>query len=120
MSAKWTIERLDSLPENTVIEWTELGGSRICYGVRISHECWHWLEVGPMGGRYSGEGLLHYADYESIRVVSVPIDALLADETVWDAEDAFVSTTHLAGSIRDEAETVLRAAIAHVIGGRHE
>lgn len=110
MSA-WTAERLDALPEGTVICWTEVGGMR-CMGVRSQSRAHDWLEASPMGGRYRHESLLRYADPGSLRVVSVPIDALLSDETVW------TSARHpqLLGKSVSIARDVLTRAVARITG----
>lgn len=112
----WTAARLDALPVGTVIavEWSTLTERMI----KPAPGKW-WatnLSDRPEDCDTSSEDLDDNPYVISIKVVSVPIDALLSPEAIRAGEDAFVDVTHLAGPIRDEAELVLRAAIAHVTG----
>lgn len=122
MSAEWTAARLDALPEWTVVTWTE--GTYPRAGVCIDH-----VIRGLADATYTAVTLIEDADPGSIRVVSVPIDALLSDEAllaaakaevaeVWDHEG---DTWNLGDDeYRDMqlgiATLGLRAAIAHVTG----
>ena len=117
MSIEWTAERLNALPEGTLVGWREVGSAKREYFVaRVEHHHYDWFEATPVGGRYTSNSLLYYAVPSSIRVVSVPIDALLSGEAIEAATDAFVMTTNLAGTLGDEAKQAIRAAIAHVTG----
>lgn len=111
---EWTVERLDALPEGVVITWTEtdyyydpplVTPYKAC---RLG-ESWVDSSSDSYGSGYVTED----ADPGTIRVVSVPIDALLADETVWHSG----SHPHLLGKSVDIPRSVLMAAVAHVTGG---
>ena len=97
---EWTVERLDALPEGTVIEWLDSGVELTA----VKQEEGRWHLVRHTYYEYP-EDIIEEAAPGSIRVVSVPIDALLADEAVhaWDMHPA------------DAYETI-RAAVEHVIG----
>lgn len=114
MSTKWTVERLDALPEGTVIEWLVPGGKPLHYfikdlGVTDPDRPW----VYTKGGAESSLDILRMvALKESLRVVSVPIDALLADGAVDVAQrEAWVSDSE-GWSVRHG----IRAAVAHITG----
>ncbi len=110
----WTAERLDALPEGTVVGWREVGSTaREHFVVRVEHHRYDWFEAGPVGGRYTSNSLLYYAVPSSIRVVSVPIDALLAWEPP--AGSVVVDGVPLGLSVEGRKAAV-RAAVAHITG----
>lgn len=117
--SEWTARKLDDLPDGTVITWTEDGEeSYPPVGIRTK-DGW---EVSYYGDDVLSGGILREADPGSIRVVSVPIDALLDDEAVRVAAIASLNRLGVTPedvSIDAEAQglgDVLRAAIAHVTG----
>lgn len=67
----WSAERLDALPEGTVIAWEECG-----FTVHAATEDGSWWVIG--GDRIRDrQNILIWASPGSIRVVSVPVNALL-------------------------------------------
>lgn len=120
MSTKWTVERLEGLPEGTVIGWTEYDALDTYRATRAEGE---WWVIG--GDDFSSASLAEDEELDpgSIRVVSVPIDALLADETVRAIARAMSDDWNpdrdpvLTAMFQDYAQTATRAAVAHVTGG---
>ena len=102
---EWTAERLEALPDGTVIE-------------ACDQEFWlcpdGWLDGD--GGCLTSEDLIADTDPGSIRVVSVPIDALLSDEAIEAALPEWISPTMRPVGV-DRRRALIRAAIAHVTGG---
>ena len=111
-AAEWTAERLLGLPERVVVELTWRSGYVSTY-IRVGTG---WQEVDPISLQViSSHSLAAGSTSGSIRVVSVPVDALLSDETVavtavglW-GPDAGQYSRRIAG-------VALRGAIAHVTG----
>ena len=98
----WTVERLDSLPEHTVIEWGEDG--RRLRAVRIRYL---WVVAGEATVYYS-EGVVEDASPHSIQVVSVSVETLLSNETM------------SAVQASQDDEMVIRDAVTHIIGETNE
>lgn len=107
----WTAARLHEQPELTIIEYArdtaDLTAVRVDYG---DGDDWLVLDSGDC---LSSAELLEDADHGSIRVVSVPVAALLSDETVWHSG----KHPHLLGKSVEIPRSVLKSAIAHVTGG---
>lgn len=104
MTAEWTAERLDALPEGAVIRWTEDGYPEIA--IR-GDRSWRLLSGHEIYSETVGED----ADPGSIRVVSVPVDALLSDETMRAAGEG-----HYLGQPNSRVRTALHLAVAHITG----
>ena len=102
MSA-WSPERLDALPENTVIAWEGAYYSWALHDTLGSLYGW----LSDSGERWSSAEIVK-SSKGSIRVVSVPTDALLGFDAVVAAVDA---------RLHGDMKAAIRAAIAHVIGG---
>lgn len=96
---EWTVERLDSLPEHTVIEWDEYGKRMRAIRVRYL-----WEVAGETTVYYS-EGVMEDAAPHSIQVVSAPIDTILGDEAERETE--------LRESIASEIEALPNLSIRH-------
>lgn len=106
MEEDWTVERLDALPECTTVSYmTEGTGWTIVKG---KGDAWFYVLLGRMR---TSEHILTSAVPGSIRVVSVPVDALLSDETVRAA-----SGGHALGPTNSLVRIVLGDAVAHVTG----
>lgn len=108
----WTEEWLDALPEGTLIE-CDLSPypTKHEWFVRIDGD---WEILRGMDVWSSKEVLSELAS-GSIRVVSVPVDALLSDETIRAYANRLAGETHRL-VLYGEADIALRAAIAHVTG----
>ena len=111
MSNEWSVERLDALPEWTLITWSEDDGYHEGVSAHKLRKPGAW-DVHYYGGDtvYS-EGIIAEADPGSIRVVSVPVDALLSEGAVGAAHQV------IPGVHPDIVREVLRAAIAHITAG---
>lgn len=95
----WTTKRLDALPEGTVVAWEGAFNSWALHDT--PGNLYGWLS--DTGEMWSSAEIVKSRG--SIRVVSVPVDALLSDETI--------RASHGQGDLADE---IIRAAVAHVIG----
>lgn len=111
MSTEWTAERLDALPEGTLIdvEWSS-------YIERLAKPApgkWWAVNLGdrPDQCDTSSEDLADNPNVKSIRLVSVPIEALLSEGTVI-ASSWFIR--HPAARVL--ARSVLDAAVGYVTG----
>jgi|LSQX01.3.fsa_nt_gb hypothetical protein len=101
MGNEWTVDRLVALPEGTVVAWD---GESYSWALKENPDNFHcW--ISDCGDRWSSAEVFRSARPGSIRVVSVPIEALLS----WGAckHAARVVT---GGSVVD----TIRAAVAHV------
>ena len=107
----WTAERLDALPGGTVVAWEGAYYSWALHDTPGSLYGW----LSDSGERWSSAEIVKSSE-GSIRVVSVPIDALLSDETVW------TSARHpqLLGKSVSIARDVLTRAIAHITHDQEE
>ena len=109
----WTAERLDALPEVAVVK---------IRNTPFVKELGAWAAAGHLNTT-PVEHLLRYSS--EIRVVSVPVEALLSDEAVRAAAsalhaDACADGECIGADVGDfdrEAGTALRAAIANITGG---
>lgn len=106
-TSEWTIERLDALPDGTVIE------ANVTEVERFVRDGRWWVEVGHRI-RWSSHDLVgnqatypNQPEHLTIRVVSVPVEALLGDEALW-------APGRVGGG--DPYELVA-AAVAHATGG---
>lgn len=104
----WTAERLDELHVWTVIAWAGSGGP-MCAAIDDRRR-WHLIGL-PMA--ITSEIVIAEADPGSIRVVSVPVDALTSHDAL---EAAFEGSWVPNGWGSWSAELGVRAAIAHVTG----
>lgn len=110
----WTAERLDALPEGVVVEMTWRNSCVTAY-FRTHDEALPWAEIDrEVLDRVSSRSLAAATvDAGSIRVVSVPIDALLSDGPLAAADEG---QWVLNGFGARSVELAMRAAIAHVTG----
>lgn len=107
MSADWTAEKLDALPDGTVIN-----AGRTSLAATLFRGGDGWWFIG--GGDISSDDLRDWADPGSIRVVSVPIAALLSEGAIRHAKHA--AAVDSPAMVSD----VLHAAVEHATGGSHE
>ena len=105
--SEWTVERLRALPEKTVV-LAAMGNPPDWMYLVLIRGAW-WVLGYP--DKYRTEDFVLYFDMSSIRVVSVPVNALLADETVRAAAGG-----HALGPSNSQARIVLGQAIAHATG----
>lgn len=114
---EWTVERLDALPEGTVIEWLDSGVEMMA----VKQDKGRWQLVRRAYYEHP-EGIVADADPGSVRVVSVPIDALLEDGTVRAIARAMSDDWNpdrdpvLTAMFQDYSQTAARAAVAHITG----
>lgn len=116
MTAEWSAARLDALPESAVIEfttWMESTGPHKPtpdLAIAFSAGQGRWWETMERGAE-SSEWLADPTEVDpgSIRVVSVPVDALLSGTAVVAAALTFPDERPVG-----LAENAIRAAIAHV------
>lgn len=107
-----TVEELDALPVDTTLAVLWPSGAEERF---IAEEDTDGLMVwAGTAGNYEDSGQLAH-DATSIRVVSVPIEELLADGAQEAMEDA--AWSHM-DDVAEATAHALRAAIAHVIRGR--
>lgn len=106
MSA-WTAERLDALPEGTVVAWEGAYYSWALHDTPGSLYGW----LSDSGERWSSAEIVKSSE-GSIRVVSVPVNALLTEDAIEAAADAAWVDDAAGWSAR----AAIRAAIAHITG----
>lgn len=110
----WTADRLAAQPEDTMIRLT-FGGEPGRATRSDGHGSTHWsLEAFGAMARYTSEELFTMADPGSIRVVSVPIDALLSPAAMLVAIVA--RDVAVEQGADNPTHDAIRAAVAHVTG----
>lgn len=111
----WTVERLDALPEGVVVEMTWRNSCVTAY-FRTHDEALPWAEIGrEVLDRVSSRSLAAATvDAGSLRVVSVPIDALLGPAAMLVAIVA--RDVAVEQGADNPTHDAIRAAVAHVTG----
>lgn len=104
MTAEWTAERLEALPEGTVIRWTEDGYPELAMR---GNRSWRQLR----GREIYSETVMEDAEPGSIRVMSVPVDALLSAESAW-----LLSGELNAPLLASDIAPAMAALVAHITG----
>lgn len=100
---EWTAEKLDVLPEGTGIRWTEDTYPEVA----VQQKRWRTLS----GLALHSEQILEDADPGSIRVMSVPVDALLSAESAW-----LLSGELNAPLLASDIAPAMAALVAHITG----
>lgn len=112
---EWTAERLDALPEGTLIDvqWPTMT-ERLH---KPAPGKWWSTNLGdrPEDCDVSSEDLADNPNIKSIRGVSVPVDALLSDEAI----RASAQYPEIQAS-RMLTQVIIRDAIAHITGEEHQ
>ena len=113
MNNEWTVERLEALPEGTVVAWE---GAYYRWAFRENPgSTYGW--VSDCGERWSSAEIFKSADPGTIRVVSLPTDALLAEMPEEQGYHLSLTSTEIwEQGGWNNAVRAIRAAIAHVIG----
>lgn len=121
---EWTADRLDALPEGTVIVVTWRSAFPRGY-MHLGSGLWSDdLGARDVDCEWTSEDLASYGPH-SIRVMSVPVDALLTDEAILAAAKAaeeaqgwpwYGLATHHQQVALAAAAVAVRAAIAHITG----
>lgn len=109
----WTAERLDALPNGTVIAFT-VNSHPVLVIKRGDGETYSDVDEG---GHFYTIGVLRCPDPGSIRVVSVPIDALLSHAALSAMLAAWTAARdRKSRSGFSPTREAMRAAIAHITG----